>query len=101
MAAGAVSWYCIFFAAVYIIIVNSSILADAGIPQEAGIIATILASAIGCFIMGLWGNAPLVIVPGMGINAMFTYTLVQGMGLTWQQALAAVMMSGICFLPSA
>lgn len=93
LLAGTVS----FFAAVYIIIVNSSILADAGIPQEAGIIATILASAIGCFIMGLWGNAPLVIVPGMGINAMFTYTLVQGMGLTWQQALAAVMISGICF----
>lgn len=86
-----------FFAAVYIIIVNSSILVDAGIPQEAGIIATILASAVGCFMMGLWGKAPLVIVPGMGINAMFTYTLVQGMGLTWQQALAAVMISGICF----
>ncbi|QKG83251.1 NCS2 family permease [Kroppenstedtia pulmonis] len=86
-----------FIATVYIIIVNSSILTDAGIPQEAGIIATILASAAGCFMMGLWGKAPLVIVPGMGINAMFTYTLVQGMGLTWQQALAAVMISGICF----
>jgi len=94
LLAGAVS----FFAIVYIIIVNSSILADAGIPQEAGIIATILASAIGCFIMGIWGKAPLIIAPGMGINAMFTYTLVQGMGLTWQQALAVGMMSGICFL---
>lgn len=87
-----------FFAIVYIIIVNSSILADAGIPQEAGIIATILASAVGCFVMALWGKAPLIIAPGMGINAMFTYTLVQGMGLTWQQALAVSMMSGICFL---
>ncbi len=94
LLAGAVS----FFAIVYIVIVNSSILADAGIPQEAGIIATILASAIGCFLMGLWGKAPLIIAPGMGINAMFTYTLVQGMGLTWKQALAVVMISGICFL---
>ncbi|GAC42670.1 permease [Paenibacillus popilliae ATCC 14706] len=73
-------------------------MADAGIPQEAGIIATVLASAIGCFIMGWWGKAPLIIAPGMGINAMFTYTLVQGMGLTWQQALAVTMMSGICFI---
>ncbi|WP_199898963.1 NCS2 family permease [Paenibacillus popilliae] len=94
LLAGTVS----FFAIVYIIIVNSSILADAGIPQEAGIIATVLASAIGCFIMGWWGKAPLIIAPGMGINAMFTYTLVQGMGLTWQQALAVTMMSGICFI---
>ncbi|MFD0717616.1 NCS2 family permease [Paenibacillus sp. GCM10027626] len=93
LLAGTVS----FFAIVYIIIVNSSILVDAGIPQGAGIIATILASASGCFIMGLWGKAPLIIAPGMGINAMFTYTLVQGMGMTWQQALAVVMMSGICF----
>lgn len=84
LLAGVVS----FFAIVYIIIVNSSILADAGIPQEAGIIATVLASAVGCFVMGIWGKAPLIIAPGMGINAMFTYTLVQGMGLTWQQALA-------------
>ncbi|WP_374020469.1 NCS2 family permease [Paenibacillus thiaminolyticus] len=94
LLAGTVS----FFAIVYIIIVNSSILADAGIPQEAGIIATVLASAVGCFIMGWWGKAPLIIAPGMGINAMFTYTLVQGMGLTWQQALAVTAISGICFI---
>lgn len=94
LLAGVVS----FFAIVYIIIVNSSILADAGIPQEAGIIATVLASAVGCFVMGIWGKAPLIIAPGMGINAMYTYTLVQGMGLTWQQALAVGMMSGLCFL---
>lgn len=93
LLAGVVS----FFAIVYIIIVNASILADAGIPQEAGIIATVLASAAGCFIMGWWGKAPIILVPGMGINAMFTYTLVHGMGLTWQQALAVVVVSGICF----
>ncbi|MCY9516702.1 NCS2 family permease [Paenibacillus apiarius] len=93
LLAGVVS----FFAIVYIIIVNASILADAGIPQEAGIVATVLASAAGCFIMGWWGKAPIILVPGMGINAMFTYTLVHGMGLTWQQALAVVFISGICF----
>ncbi|MFW5435496.1 NCS2 family permease [Paenibacillus apiarius] len=93
LLAGVVS----FFAIVYIIIVNASILADAGIPQEAGIVATVLASAAGCFIMGWWGKAPIILAPGMGINAMFTYTLVHGMGLTWQQALAVVFISGICF----
>ncbi|MEO3945833.1 NCS2 family permease [Gorillibacterium sp. CAU 1737] len=93
LLAGTVS----FFAIVYIIIVNSSILADAGIPQKAGIVATVLASAVGCFLMGLWGKAPLIIAPGMGINAMFTYTLVQGMGMTWQQALAVVVLSGVFF----
>lgn len=93
LLAGVVS----FFAIVYIVIVNASILADAGIPHKAGIIATVLASAVGCFIMGWWGKSPIILVPGMGINAMFTYTLVHGMGLTWQQALAVVFVSGICF----
>ncbi|WP_232278777.1 NCS2 family permease [Paenibacillus sp. 481] len=93
LLAGVVS----FFAIVYIVVVNAKILSDAGIPQDAGIVATILASAVGCFIMGIWGKSPIILVPGMGINAMFTYTLVGGMGLTWQQALAVVFVSGICF----
>jgi len=86
-----------FFAVVYIIAVNSSILSDAGIPLEAGIIATVLSSFIGCLLVGFIGNAPIVLVPGMGINALFTYTIVQSMGLTWEQALGAVFMSGIIF----
>ncbi|MGG4193182.1 NCS2 family permease [Paenibacillus jamilae] len=93
LLAGVVS----FFAIVYIVIVNSSILADAGIPQEAGIIATVLASSVGCLLMGIWGKSPIILVPGMGINAMFTYTLVHGMGMTWQQALGVVVLSGVCF----
>lgn len=84
-----------FFTIVYIIAVNSSIMSDAGIPVEAGIIATILTSFVGCFLMGFGANAPIVLVPGMGINALFSYTLVQGMGLTWQEALAAVFVSGL------
>ncbi|CEH32280.1 permease [Aneurinibacillus migulanus] len=86
-----------FFTIVYIIAVNSSIMADAGIPVEAGIIATILTSFVGCLLMGFGANAPIMLVPGMGINALFSYTLVQGMGLTWQEALAAVFVSGMLF----
>lgn len=86
-----------FFTIVYIIAVNSSIMADAGIPVEAGIIATILTSLVGCLLMGFGANAPIMLVPGMGINALFSYTLVQGMGLTWQEALAAVFVSGMLF----
>lgn len=86
-----------FFATVYIVAVNASILADAGIPLEAGILATVLTAFVGCLLMGLWSNAPLVLVPGMGVNALFSYTLVHGLGLSWQEALAAVTVSGLLF----
>jgi AGZA family xanthine/uracil permease-like MFS transporter len=86
-----------YLTAVYIIIVNATILAVAGIPVEAGIIATILTSFVGCVIVGLWSNTPLVLIPGMGINAMFTYTIVQSGGFTWQEALAMVFVSGLIF----
>src|SRR5699024_12351710 len=79
----------------YIIIVNATILAVAGIPIEAGIIATILASFLGCLMLGLWSNTPLLIIPGMGLNAMFTYTIVQAGEFTWQEALAMVFVSGL------
>ncbi|QAV18450.1 NCS2 family permease [Paenibacillus chitinolyticus] len=86
-----------FVTSVYIIIVNSAILADAGIPVQAGMIATIATSFVGCWLIGWWSNTPLVIVPGMGINALFTYTVVHTMGLSWQEALAAVFVSGFLF----
>ncbi|WP_273128588.1 NCS2 family permease [Metabacillus sp. HB246100] len=86
-----------FFTIVYIVVVNASILSDAGIPLEAGIIATVLTSIAGCFIMGFLGNTPIILVPGMGVNALFTYTIVIGMGLTWQEALGVVFVSGILF----
>nr|WP_282446198.1 NCS2 family permease [Paenibacillus silvae] len=92
--AGAVS----FFTIVYIIAVNASILQDAGIPMEAGVIATVLTSFFGCLIMGLWAKTPIILVPGMGINALFTYTIVQTMGLSWQEALGAVFISGLLFV---
>ncbi|WP_407391888.1 NCS2 family permease [Carnobacterium jeotgali] len=87
-----------FFALSYIIIVNPLILADAGIPAELSVFSTILVSAIGSIVMGLWGNAPLVLTPGMGINAFFTYTIVGAMGLSWQQALAVIVVSGLLFI---
>jgi len=86
-----------FLSIVYIIAINSTILSDAGIPLEAGIFATVAVSVIGCLMMAFWANAPLILVPGMGINALFTYTMVQSMGLTWQEGLAAVFISGVLF----
>ncbi len=87
-----------FFAAVYIIVVNASILSDGGISQEPLIIATVLASFIGCLLVAFISNTPLIIMPGMGINALFTYTIVLGMGLTFNQALGSVFISGLLFL---
>lgn len=87
-----------FFAIVYIIVVNATILADAGIPIEGAVWATILTSVAGCLIVGFGANTPLILVPGMGVNAMFTYTFVHSMGLTWQEALAVVFISGLIFI---
>ncbi len=87
-----------FFAAVYIIVVNASILSDGGIAQGPLIIATVLASFIGCLLIAIISNTPLVLMPGMGINALFTYTIVLGMGLTFNQALGSVVMAGVLFL---
>lgn len=86
-----------FFAVVYIIAVNSTILSDAGLSLEGAIIATVLSSFVGCLLMGIIGNAPIILVPGMGVNALFSYTIVGSMGLSWQSALAAVVVSGILF----
>ncbi|ELV8587893.1 NCS2 family permease, partial [Vibrio vulnificus] len=82
----------------YIIFVNPAILADAGMDRGAVFVATCLAAAIGCFIMGLLANYPIAQAPGMGLNAFFTYAVVLGMGYTWQVALAAVFVSGVLFI---
>lgn len=82
----------------YIIFVNPAMLADAGMDKGAVFVATCLAAAIGCFIMGLWANLPIALAPGMGLNAFFTYGVVLGMGHEWQTALGAVFLSGIIFL---
>lgn len=85
-----------FFAISYIIIVNPLILKDAGISGDLSVFATIFSSVIGCFIMGFYANAPVVLTPGMGVNAFFTYTIVVGMGLSWQTAIAiSIIASGV------
>jgi AGZA family xanthine/uracil permease-like MFS transporter len=86
-----------FLTMAYIIFVNPAILAEAGMDQGAVFVATCLAAAIGCLIMGLWANYPVALAPGMGLNAFFTYSVVLGMGYTWQTALGAVFFSGVLF----
>ena len=87
-----------FLTMAYIIFVNPSILAQTGMDQGAVFVATCLAAAFGCFIMGLYANYPVAQAPGMGLNAFFTFGVVMGMGYTWQVALGAVFLSGIAFL---
>ena len=86
-----------FIAMAYIIFVNPSMLADAGMSREAAFAATIWAAALTTLFMGLWANLPIALAPGMGINAFFAYTVVLGMGLPWQTALGAVFISGLVF----
>ncbi|QMV15242.1 NCS2 family permease [Vibrio spartinae] len=87
-----------FLTMAYIIFVNPAILADTGMDRGAVFVATCLAAAVGCFIMGFIANYPIALAPGMGLNAFFTYTVVLGMGYTWQVALAAVFASGVLFI---
>lgn len=87
-----------FVTMAYIIFVNPSILADAGMPAAAVTAATCLSAAIGCLLIGAWARYPIAQAPGMGLNAYFTYAVCQGMGVPWQTALGAVFLSGIAFL---
>ncbi|MGO1328206.1 MAG: NCS2 family permease [Idiomarina loihiensis] len=86
-----------FLTMAYIIFVNPSILSETGMDYGAVFVATCLAAAIGCLVMGLWANYPVALAPGMGLNAFFTYTVVFSMGYTWQTALGAVFFSGCLF----
>tara|TARA_R110000850_G_C9927974_1_gene461933 strand:- start:81 stop:1379 length:1299 start_codon:yes stop_codon:yes gene_type:complete len=86
-----------FLTMAYIIFVNPSILSEAGMDYGAVFVATCIAAAIGCFVMGLWANYPIAQAPGMGLNAFFTYGVVLGMGYTWEAALGAVFFSGLSF----
>ncbi|WP_010362627.1 NCS2 family permease [Pseudoalteromonas citrea] len=87
-----------FVTMVYIVFVNPAMLSEAGMDLGAAFVATCIAAAIGCFIMGFWANYPLALAPGMGLNAFFTYGVVLGMGHSWQSALGAVFLSGCIFL---
>lgn len=87
-----------FITMAYIIFVNPNIMADAGIDHGAAFVATCLSAAFGCLLMGLYANWPVGLAPGMGLNAFFTYTVVNTMGYSWQMALGAVFLSGVLFM---
>lgn len=87
-----------FMTMAYILAVNPSILAAAGMDQGAVFTATALAAVIGTLLMALLANYPFSLAPGMGLNAYFAYTIVLGMGYSWQYALTAVFAEGIIFI---
>lgn len=87
-----------FLTMVYIAFVNPDILAVTGMPREAVFVATCLAAAIGCLVMGLYANYPIALAPGMGLNAYFAFVVVGTLGYSWQAALGAVFLSGCLFV---
>ena len=87
-----------FMTMAYILAVNPSILSASGMDAGAIFTATALASAFASFLMGFLANLPFVLSAGMGLNAYFAYTVVQGMGYSWQMALTAVFVEGLIFI---
>lgn len=95
-----VAGFTTFFAMVYIIFVNPSMLTLAGTPDNpmpvgAVFLATIIATVVGTLVMGLFANVPYAQAPGMGLNAFFTFTVCGILGFTWQQALGMVFICGL------
>jgi AGZA family xanthine/uracil permease-like MFS transporter len=86
-----------FLAMAYIIVVNPAILRAAGIPAGASTVATIVVAVVGSLLMGLWANRPIAVAPYMGENAFIAFGLA-ALGVTWQQRLGAVFVSGVVFL---
>ena len=87
-----------FLAMAYIIAVNPSILSAAGMPAGAIVTATCISAVIGCLIMGFYAKLPSGLAPGMGLNAFFTFSVVIGMGISWEVALTAVFVEGLIFI---
>ena len=87
-----------FLATMYIIVVNPAILSQAGMSFPAVLTATVVLSCFCSLMMGLYARNPIVVAPGMGLNAFFTFAAVKGMGIPYQTALGAVFWAGILFL---
>ena len=87
-----------FMTMAYILAVNPNILSAAGMDRGAVFTATAIASFLGTALMALFANYPFALAPGMGLNAYFAYTVVLGMGYSWQTALTAVFVEGIIFI---
>ncbi|MBB3038398.1 NCS2 family permease [Hoyosella altamirensis] len=86
-----------FLAMAYILFVNPQVLGSAGMDVPAVFVATALAAALGSLVMGLWARYPIAMAPGMGLNAFFAFTVVLGMGIPWETALAGTLVSGVLF----
>ncbi len=86
-----------FLAAMYIIIINPSILQDTGMPFNGVLTATIILSSFCSIMMGIYAKNPILVAPGMGLNVFFTYSIVIGMNIPWQTALGAIFWSGVLF----
>jgi adenine/guanine/hypoxanthine permease len=93
-----VAGFTTFITMAYIVFVNPSILAETGMPFQAVLAATCVASGLGSSLMGAFARYPIALAPGMGLNAFFTYAVVKGMGVDWRVALGAVFLSGVLFL---
>lgn len=87
-----------FVAAMYIIVVNPSIISQTGLPFNAVLTATVILSAFCTIMMGLYANNPILVAPGMGLNAFFTFAVVKGMNVPVETALGAVFWAGVLFL---
>ncbi|TFB23250.1 NCS2 family permease [Filobacillus milosensis] len=90
-----------YLTTVYIVAVNSSILSEAGIDREQAMIATILASFVGSILIGLWAKVPIIVIPGMGVNVLFTFSIVQQYDFTYAEGLGIVVVSSLIFLITA
>ena len=86
-----------FFAMVYVLTVNPIIVSQAGLPQTALFTSTALGVIAATLIMAFVANLPFAVAPGMGLNAFFVVIVLQ-MGFAWQQALTAVLVSGLAFV---
>ena len=86
-----------FLTAMYIIVVNPAVLAQGGVPFSAALTATVLVSFLGSCAMGLYARNPVLVAPGMGMNALFAFVMVHGGGMPWQTALGCVFWSGVIF----
>ena len=87
-----------FITMAYIIFVNPQMMSASGMDQGASFVGTCLAAALACFIMGFYANWPVGLAPGMGLNAFFTYNVVNEMGYSWEVALGAVFLAGVLFV---
>ena len=95
-----IAGFTTFLTAAYIVFVNPNILSSTGMDKGALITVTCIVAGLSSILMGLWANAPIMMAPGMGLNAFFAFSLVLGSGgkVSWQEALGVVFISGVIFL---